>query len=80
MKKRNLYVRIQNGKSHTKSIPEKQKNKRGIKMIKNEEYIQFLKSIISCIDNGDYYSIKELAYLKLEEIQNFDNNSKNARI
>ena len=39
-------------------------------MIKNEEYIKTLKSIISCIDNGDYYSAKELSYLKLEQLQN----------
>ena len=45
-------------------------------MIKNEEYIQLLKSLISCIDNGDYYSVKELAYLKLEEIQEIENKSK----
>lgn len=45
-------------------------------MINNKEYSQLLKSIIACIDNGDYYSIKELAYLKLEEIQKSKNKSK----
>ena len=29
-------------------------------MIKNEEYIDYLKKVISCVNNGDYYSIKEL--------------------
>ena len=28
-------------------------------MIKDEEYIAFLKSIISCISHGDYYSVKD---------------------
>lgn len=37
-------------------------------MIKDEEYISFLKSIISCISNGDYYSVKELSYLELEKM------------
>ena len=45
-------------------------------MIKEEDYIQLLKSIISCIDNGDYYSVKELSYLKLQEIQNSEKNLK----
>ena len=39
-------------------------------MIKNEEYIELLKSIIACIENGDFYSAKELSYLKLEQLQN----------
>lgn len=37
-------------------------------MIKDEEYISFLKSIISCISHGDYYSAKELSYLELEKM------------
>lgn len=37
-------------------------------MIKNEEYIAFLKSIISCISQGDYYSVKELSNLELERM------------
>ena len=35
-------------------------------MIKNEEYIDYLKKVISCVNNGDYYSIKELSVLKLD--------------
>ena len=38
-------------------------------MIKNEDYILLLKSMISCVNNGDYYSIKELSHLKLEQIE-----------
>ena len=35
-------------------------NKKGLlNMIKNEEYIKILKSMISCVNQGDYYSIKE---------------------
>ncbi|MEE0866602.1 MAG: hypothetical protein U0L98_07500 [Clostridia bacterium] len=37
-------------------------------MIRDEEYISFLKSIISCISYGDYYSVKELSTLELERI------------
>lgn len=38
-------------------------------MIKNEDYVLLLRSMISCINNGDYYSIKELSHLKLEQIK-----------
>lgn len=38
-------------------------------MVKNEEYLDLLKSIISCISNGDYYSVKELSNLKLEKMR-----------
>ena len=37
-------------------------------MIKNEEYIDYLKKVISCVSNGDYYSIKELSVLKLNTL------------
>lgn len=37
-------------------------------MVKNEEYIDYLKKVISCVDNGDYYSIKELSILKLDTL------------
>ena len=37
-------------------------------MIKNEEYIDYLKKVISCVNNGDYYSIKELSILKLDTL------------
>ncbi len=37
-------------------------------MIKNEEYIDYLKKVISCVSNGDYYSIKELSVLKLDTL------------
>ena len=38
-------------------------------MIEDEEYIMFLKSIIACVDHGDYYSIKELSNLELEKME-----------
>ena len=38
-------------------------------MINEEKYIKFLKQIISCINHGDYYSVKELSQLELEKIQ-----------
>lgn len=37
-------------------------------MVKDEEYVNFLKSIISCISHGDYYSVKELSNLELEKM------------
>lgn len=37
-------------------------------MIKDEEYIAFLKCVISCISYGDYYSVKELSNLELERM------------
>ena len=37
-----------------------------LEMIKNEEYIDYLKKVISCVNSGDYYSIKELSMLKLD--------------
>lgn len=37
-------------------------------MIKDEEYISFLRKIIACISYGDYYSVKELSYLELEKM------------
>ena len=57
-------------------------------MIKNEEYIDYLKKVIACINNGDYYSVKELSVLKLENFKdkkadnllNAINNSKNATL
>ena len=38
-------------------------------MIKNEEYIDYLKKVISCVNSGDYYSIKELSMLKIRCIE-----------
>ncbi len=37
-------------------------------MVKDEDYISFLKSIISCINHGDYYSVKEMSNLELEKM------------
>lgn len=63
-------------------------NKKGmLNMIKNEKYIRILKSMISCVNQGDYYSIKELSNLELQkmkkneeqnkkEIKKFKNNEK----
>jgi hypothetical protein len=39
------------------------------KMIKDEEYICFLKRVIACVSNGDYYSVKELSQLELEKME-----------
>ena len=39
-------------------------------MVKNKEYKDFLKKIISCISNGDYYSAKELSILTLNHLEN----------
>jgi len=38
-------------------------------MIKDEEYICFLKRVIACVSNGDYYSVKELELEKMEKKQ-----------
>ncbi|MFR8233492.1 MAG: hypothetical protein ACLVA2_03705 [Clostridia bacterium] len=38
-------------------------------MISDEYFFNFLKSIISCVNNGDYYSIKELSVLELEKMK-----------
>ena len=38
-------------------------------MIKNEKYIRILKSMISCVNNGDYYSIKELSVLEINTLK-----------
>lgn len=38
-------------------------------MVKNEEYMDFLKKVISCISQGDYYSVKELSVLKLDNLK-----------
>ena len=39
-------------------------------MVKDEEYIDFLKMIIACVSQGDYYSVKELSNLELEKMYN----------
>ena len=39
-------------------------------MLDEEKYVNFLKQIISCINHGDYYSVKELSQLELEKIEN----------
>lgn len=46
-------------------------------MISNEYYLNFLKSIISCVNNGDYYSIKELSILEMEKIKKIYISGKN---
>lgn len=38
-------------------------------MISEEYYLNFLKCVISCVNNGDYYSIKELSALELEKMK-----------
>lgn len=38
-------------------------------MVNDEKYITFLKQIISCINHGDYYSVKELSQLELEKME-----------
>lgn len=39
-------------------------------MVKDEEYINFLKMIVACVSHGDYYSVKELSNLELEKMYN----------
>lgn len=38
-------------------------------MVNDERYVNFLKSIISCVSHGDYYSVKELSQLELEKMK-----------
>lgn len=38
-------------------------------MVNDEKYIRFLKQIIACISQGDYYSVKELSQLELEKME-----------
>lgn len=38
-------------------------------MVNDEEYVRFLKLIISCINHGDYFSVKELSNLELEKMR-----------
>ena len=38
-------------------------------MIKNEEYMDYLSKVISCVSHGDYYSVKELSVLKLDNLK-----------
>ena len=39
------------------------------KMIKEEDYMEFLKMIISCISQGDYFAVKELSNLELDKLK-----------
>jgi|GEM_PF-1405342 len=45
-------------------------------MINNKEYIDLLKSIITCINHGDYYSVKELSNLELNLMEQEEENIK----
>ena len=38
-------------------------------MVRDEDYIDFLKLIVSCISHGDYFSAKELSNLELEKMK-----------
>ena len=38
-------------------------------MVKNEDYTNLLKKMVSCISYGDYYSVKELSKLQLDKIK-----------
>ena len=38
-------------------------------MVRDEDYIDFLKLIVSCISYGDYFSAKELSNLELEKME-----------
>ena len=38
-------------------------------MVNNEDYTNLLKKMISCISYGDYYSVKELSKLQLDNIK-----------
>lgn len=46
-------------------------------MINEEKYVKFLKQIISCINHGDYYSVKELSELELEKMKKKTKKHKN---
>ena len=64
-----------------KYILEKFCVKKGIIMISEEYYLNFLKCIISCVNNGDYYSIKELSVLELEKMKkNYISDKSNSKI
>ena len=53
---------------------------RGRFMISEEYYLNFLKCVISCVNNGDYYSIKELSVLELEKLKkNYISNESNSK-
>lgn len=41
-------------------------------LIKNERYLQVLKSITVCISRGDYYSAKELSNLELDKMKEIE--------
>lgn len=43
------------------------------KMIKEEDYMEFLKMIISCIIQGDYFAVKELSNLELDKLKKSQN-------
>ena len=38
-------------------------------MVRDEDYIDFLKLIVSCRSHGDYFSAKELSNLELEKME-----------
>lgn len=42
----------------------------------DEEYRNFLKQLIACVDHGDYYAIKELLRLELSKIDSKNEKSK----
>jgi len=46
-------------------------------MVRDEDYIDFLKLIVSCISNGDYFSAKELSNLELEKMKEKTKNENN---
>ena len=43
-------------------------------MVRDNDYIDFLKLIVSCINKVDYFSEKELSNLELEKMQPKINN------
>ena len=38
-------------------------------MVKNEDYTNLLKKMVACVSYGDYYSVKELSKLQLDNIK-----------
>lgn len=46
-------------------------------MIRNEQYIKLLKSMVACVSYGDYSSVKELSNLELKKITQREEISKN---
>ena len=45
-------------------------------MVKNEKYIEILKSMVACVSHGDYGSVKELSNLELKKMKQREEEAK----